>query len=706
MVDSLQEQLGFDPFSDAPVAIGQAPTPAQNIGFDPFEEPVQEPESTFVGTMELLRRGTADLPIGIAQFITERFDDTADLGFSIEGQPITAGDLRRSLANVTAETEALAEREGIGGQIARTLPQIAQVLPIGGTKLLTGGLRGATALGKVGATGAKALELGLRGAGTGGVIAGAQPISELDKEVAERKRIENFELGTTVGAIAPFAIPAFTKTVSAAGKAIFNPIKSATNIATSEISPLVSTTRKAMNDFFAQRGLLIEHKVGESLTLGQLTGSRFIQSLEGSLRRGALTSDKFFNKTQKQLQAGMNAVNRQLDKITPRNVGSEQLGAQVKSAFNKAVNTQVNNRTAQAKIDFDVLHRATSGNKVLDVRNVVDELEDMVTAGSQKGATDAEISAAKKAKEIAESLAGKVSSKQYQELLQRFGRAATGKLSISRDLTKGENIAMGARIFGKLKDGLDDNVLALRARPLKRGDRSAELLQIARERYKYNSEAIEILESTRIANALRGAAGKFGTERVEDALFAMKPSELRQTLSIIRINAPETIPDIQRAFLQRSFDHARQQGKDFVSGLTPLTQAKRPVKFLANAFNKSLPDDDVMDMLFPGLVGKKVKQEMGEVVDFILRVGQDTGLEGSQTFALQEAGRVASALTSAKKVALLAFEFGSKGRLADILIDPTNRKLLLEVAKSPNSIMGKEAAAAISGILTARINEQ
>ncbi len=275
------------------------------LGLTPFGAVAQAGEAAARGELpeylgekaqqaEVALRGTADLPLGVAQAGLEQLPQ--DL--QIPGTDITAGDIRESIGRVTAETARKAEQVP-GGELIRMAPQLAQTAAVAPAGLLPA-------------------------VATSAAMAGFQPTSEVDVEKARQERIESALVGGAIGAAIPgikiaskFAKKAVRKALSVNPEAVQDLINAGikptiANVTESGVLKRVSDIlrqtpgsagrmemafKNASDDITRQ---LNKASVDEALTIGK-AGDLIKKGAKGYVDKGKAVANRLYSKVDEQI---------------------------------------------------------------------------------------------------------------------------------------------------------------------------------------------------------------------------------------------------------------------------------------------------------------------------------------------------------------------------------------------------------------------
>ena len=146
--------------------------------------------------------------------------------------------------------------------------------------------------------------------------------------------------------------------------------------------------RKGESTAFAKKGRRLSEQTGVKLTLAEETGTRSQAMVEAIGRRTPGGADLFYTFHQSQLRSSMAVLKTALDKISPQK-GSFAVGDDVTSAFDKALDSAMTIRRAQAAQDFGQLHAASNGEKLIPTNSLVKEIQQMVDELDVPGSGDA-----------------------------------------------------------------------------------------------------------------------------------------------------------------------------------------------------------------------------------------------------------------------------------------------------------------------------
>lgn len=368
----------------------------------------------------------------------------------------------------------------------------------------------------------------------------------------------------------------------------------------------------------AVEGRRLSQQTGIPLTPAEETGSRAAGTVEAIARRTPGGADTVFQFEQQRLRDAVTKLRDAMDRVRPGETGAFTVGREVTTAFESAVDTAIDLRRQQAKVDFDLVKRLSNGQPVIPPRELATEIMRLVDELDVPGAGDATAQQVGQAKRLLSSLSdGKgslstLTADQTQRLLQVYTNLQRGTGVLFRDMPTSQS----RMVAGRLKDALLRDLDGAAAAGA--GD-VVDALRAARDHYRLNSAAVNELANSTLQRLIGN--GTRSPEAIAERFLRLKPSEIRTSMRIIESAAPDTAAGVRRFWLQSAMEKA----------IPPVTQqAGGQTKFSAARFVSSLPD---MDTMLAAGFDRAAILEIGRLSKVLQRVADKSG-EGSPTAPL------------------------------------------------------------------------
>lgn len=393
------------------------------------------------------------------------------------------------------------------------------------------------------------------GTATGAGFGATAFTPEEDIESRSEQRKENVKFGAELGA----GIPSFFKAVVAAR-----------NIPKHFVRSKLTTQ-------VAKEGAKLSERTGVEFTLGQQSGSKFLNAVEDAAKRGPFAADNIVRQENKQLASAARFLIRSMRKIHPNKVTPEVVGRSVENNFKRVIGIATNRRRLVANFDYGKLEAAGKGKKIIDVNNLrgaLTELSENITPGAEtllKRSRTALNTLAKTAKD------GKVTVKQVLAFRKDYSAAAAGKKNLFGDI----DIAERKFIAGKLIDAIDDDILTSA-----KGTDIDGLANKAINNYRKNSEAITKLQDSVLGKII--GPQNLTPEKIAAKINKMDASEIRTVYSIFNGKAPDTIQQIKQSVLRNAMESAIGDPKKLATQLN----------FDPNKFIEKLPNRRALGAFF------------------------------------------------------------------------------------------------------------
>ena len=452
---------------------------------------------------------------------------------------------------------------------------------------------------------------------------------------------------------------------------------------------------KTLSTPFAKKGARLKKKTGIPQTLGEETGSRGTLMVESLGRRTPAAADTFFEFHQTQLKTAMSKLDDVMNTVRPAGkVGSFQAGDEVVKAYDEALDTAMTLRRKQADMDFGDVTRLSGGQPVVNTKNTVTEIQQVVDELDVPGAGDATASVVNKSKKLMKTLIDDdgpvtLSAEKIQRLLQVYTNAQRGTGALFKDMEKAQSRLVAGRLKDALLKDLDDA-----AEASTRGADIATALRLARDRYRVNSAAINEIGdnvlSRLIGNGIRSP------EAIADAIVTrLKPSEVTAAMGILERAAPTAAQSVRRRFIENAIERARPAMSD---------QTASGAKFSAAKFLSNLPDLDTMKAAG---FSRVETVEIGSIAKSLERVA-DKAFEGSPTafvgitwdairgmFTLNPVtlGRAAGAVLTPRKIAKATLTPEGRKALTVLTTTGNTPKAVMQATMNLTAVISTEPGA-------------
>lgn len=497
----------------------------------------------------------------------------------------------------------------------------------------------------------------LKRVGTGSAVGGATAATSFAENEETFKR--NVTLGTLFGGAA--ATPGAIRDVSQMRAA------------------------KGVETPFAKQGMELAEDVGP-LKASQITGGIRQENLSRQITATEAGAEMERSILAKQAQASMTYFDDIMTKIDP---GQPKVAAKVQTAFKTTMGSAkqgtglLGARAKQASADFALVDKAAKGQAVVPVDKFLQQADDYIAAASDPLASSVEKGIARELEPMVAAIrnqGGKISGRQFQNLLHSYGEAAGGSGRLWSDLDQAAELRPARELFGALKSDLDEasNLVAAGGKVNKGFQQAATALKQARDNYIANSAAIGQVKDTTIGRLLGGTDKT--PKQITAGLRSMDADEIAQTIKTLGQSDPTLSRAIQRQYLDDFLTSAKIPGPADVPQFAPAKVLDITTKGNKAKFEAIFADNP------------QAKADVERGLAYVQRIMMDNQRTGGRTVSRYRdlAGRLAQNVQSEPVTAILtAIAGGTKdllsGRnLSHWMLDPEGVKALKTLAGSYN----------------------
>lgn len=438
-----------------------------------------------------------------------------------------------------------ADIDELNGQLERDLGPVSFTLANIGGKMIPAF---ALPTGPAGAGLMAGLARIFTGAASGAVFGAAE---SSDKPIEQRMedRASGAKSGAVLGAVAAGVIEPVNMLRGAAGDLLRGGLKTQT----------------------AEEGLKLDKALrdmtgGEvGLKLSQITGDPAFEAIESGARSAFSVERIARDMEQRQQKAVWSSFRKLMDDIL---AGGKPFGQQTQDAFSSTVDALAAHRRTQAAGDFGAIKSAlgdAADQPVIPVESFRTALKSMLDSIPDRGTSKAQEQlraqlatmlgqfSEKTSRQMA-GLSGMVDVQtgsraatvsELQSLLSLWGDAASGKGAAFKDILDATaSRSVSAKLFGALMDDLDTAAQS--------GQRGAELLKVARDNYRANSEPLQALRETALGRFLGETDVPKTPMELEKYLSGLEPDQLMNGLRLIERADPAIHKGLQRFWLERA----------------------------------------------------------------------------------------------------------------------------------------------------------
>lgn len=490
---------------------------------------------------------------------------------------------------------------------------------------------------------------------------------------------------------------------------------------------VASSVQKSEAKPFAQEGDRLANATGIDMTTGARTGNKLILGQENLARQYPGTADRVQDIDVKIANQAISRVNQIADNISARKVDPATLGTQIEDTVKSAASKIDLARDAAAARDYGQV-RALAGNQpvirfdgfVAELKNLIDEYKNVAGADAQKVTAQAKAALNRvtgtvdpgEPARIIEGVRGniRISGKptvtgtlentidEAMRSRRFYGQAAKGAANVFEDIAPDLNRRIGARLFGAINQDFDN--AALNANGALR-----KALDTANGNYKKFSESMTFLEKSTLGklvgddlvdSALSGARmSTTAGEAVVQKIANSHPSTRKAAIDILDRWNPELTKDIRANVLRDALDKGMS--------LPPSAKGAGQVPISFNRFITALQGEKVGFEKQLESYGFKPAEisDIKDTVQAMMRQGDRTGFNFSNTNVAGQAGEIASAVGSGlagnlKGAAMKSISIAGKviglNKIADAMATAEGRQALRTVVKPAVSDQARAAA--------------
>lgn len=316
-----------------------------------------------------------------------------------------------------------------------------------------------------------------------------------------------------------------------------------------------------MDSKFAKEGMELDRKFREltggkvGLKLSQVTGDPAAEGMEAAARSKTSVERIARDFEQNQTQELWGQFKRTLTDIID---SPEPFGERVQKAFDSTLESLSVNRRAQAAKDFqaafDAAEAATKGSMEkslnrIPVTNFVAQIDSLLAGIPERAPAGSEKlrGALIELRRKFESGNGLVSVKELHAQLAAWGDEASGTGAAFKDILDN---AGSRRVGSKLFAGLQDDLNAA----AESGIPGAELLKVARDNYRRNTEPMNALRETALGRFLGDTSAIKTPDELEARIGSMAPDQLMNGMRLLQKADPQIHQSLQRFWLERSME--------------------------------------------------------------------------------------------------------------------------------------------------------
>lgn len=427
---------------------------------------------------------------------------------------------------------------------------------------------------------------------------------------------------------------------------------------------------------------------GIPLTIGQETGNKVVTGGENMLRDFFTSAGTAHKDALKQVQAGVDSVERLAGQVPGATANAEQVGNRLRQAYNNTVDKIATVRDAQAKTDYGEVRRVAGNTPVINYKNTLDTLDKIIAENANVPSGDSARVAAQ-AKAIRDQLTkqGAATVDDAMKTRSAWGKAARRSGNIFTDIDVNANQALAKRLFGAVNKDFEDASTA--ATPI------AQALKKANANYAKASQSIEYVKNSAlgkllgedVTDAMRSGQtiNTKAPEMVAKRFLDATPSQARAITSILKRDAPDVLQEAKAFVLKNGLEQARNDAP----GALPISFAK----FRAQ-----------MDKVSPklremGFTDKEIR-DIKDITDTMARAGDKFGVNTSKTTSTAQATGVLG-LAASGHVIPAVIAAGGPLLLSKALLTDKGRDLLRAAMNSSNQKAQQAAIGALRGLMPA-----
>lgn len=630
------------------------------------EKPVSKTESGIRGMFQGLTAGFGEEAVaGVVSAIRP------DLFLDKYGKEAGYGDAYRQARDIGREQEAAAQEENpwtyglsnVAGGLM-TAPLMPSVAP----------MKGVTAMQRLGnamATGG--VYGGVAGLGMGESDLTKGDIAGVSGDIAQ---------GAAIGAGTAGALQGVVETPAQVMNALNKTGRKYADVYLNQNLTGEGVKRSSQKQF-AKEGQKLEQELGIRFSAAEKTGNLRATGVEDWLANKGVTADRVAAARKAKVDKLVGRFSQNLDRISKYKTSDLSVGATVEGVYDDVTGNLRNMRRAQAAADFGKAEQLSGGQAFVQPENFVAVLDDFIAQGSSKLTTPAQRAAAGQAKVIRNRLVKSLESGnlEYQNLtirelqngLSAFGDASKTSGGIWKDLATAGDRRFAANAKAALERDMD---MAIERNA---GNKAAQALRVARDRYKEMSGKLEEINQTVIGKYL-GSPDQRTPERVAQMLNNMQPTEISGLMKVMNQSSPEQADFVRRYMLESGFRRAMESKGQYGKGL----EGQEPIDL--PAFLKGMGSDERIAAILGK--DKQAALDIKYIVAAANRIQKYGGkMGGSQTAARQDTETLMKAamdvrnLAQPNMIAGLLMELSRPDMFADIVLNDGLRRSTASVAR-------------------------
>jgi hypothetical protein len=297
------------------------------------------------------------------------------------------------------------------------------------------------------------------------------------------------------------------------------------------------------------RRLADEYKI--PMTPGQMTGSPSLIFMEQRARESILSSSRVAD-------GDLVRANKFKQLIT------DQAGPVDSASFANNFQGKVSNfvvglardRSKTGRAMYGEIDRLAGGEKIVQPRNLYDELNAIITeAGSQEGGDI--VKAAAQARQMLATI-DKQGGYTAQEALSRLQNwSPYSKGTVFDDVSMGYDAVLKRRVYGAMLKDMDETAT--------QGGSLGDMVKAANQKWRDYSEQIGAIQQSALGKMVGEEFAtdllnfnKVAPEQVMDQFMRLRPSQAEYTAKFLKDNMPDELEELQGAILKDSIDAAMQ----------------------------------------------------------------------------------------------------------------------------------------------------